>query len=86
MRGRVRPFLGPAPAGRTHRGLKPLAVVRAVVDARPSSSIPNVWNIWIIYPFMAWVLFIATNVAYVVVRKPISEDEIRQEMRRRSGT
>ncbi|MGZ4626250.1 MAG: hypothetical protein ACXV3S_08185 [Kineosporiaceae bacterium] len=50
-----------------------------------SSSIPNVWNIWIIDPFMAWVFFIAVNVAYVVVRKPISEDEIRREMRR-SGT
>ncbi|HVN12053.1 MAG TPA: 2TM domain-containing protein [Kineosporiaceae bacterium] len=50
-----------------------------------SSSIPNVWNIWIIYPFLAWVLYVAVNVAYVVGRKPISEDEIRREMRRGSG-
>jgi hypothetical protein len=47
-----------------------------------SSSIPNVWNIWIIYPFLAWVVLTAAAAWDVYVRKPITEREIRREIDR----
>jgi H+/Cl- antiporter ClcA len=50
-----------------------------------SSGIPNVWNYWIIYPAIAWVLLTAANAWWVFGRKPISEDQIKHEMERQAG-
>jgi len=51
-----------------------------------SSGIPNVWNIWIIYPFMAWVLLTAASAWFVYGRRPISESEIKREIERQAGS
>jgi 2TM domain len=50
-----------------------------------SSSIPNVWNIWIIYPLIAFVVFTAAHAWLVYGHKPISEAEIKREMDRQAG-
>jgi len=50
-----------------------------------SSGIPNVWNSWIIYPAIAWVLLTATDAWRVFGRKPISEAEIKHEMERQAS-
>ncbi len=50
-----------------------------------SSSIPNTWNDWIIYPVIAWVLFLAADALLVFRNKPISETEIRREIERQAG-
>ena len=50
-----------------------------------SSGIPNVWNYWIIYPLIAWVLLTAANAWWVFGRKPISEAEINREIGRQAG-
>lgn len=50
-----------------------------------SSGIPNVWNYWIIYPAIVWVLATAADAWWVFGHKPISEDQIQQEMDRQSG-
>jgi len=50
-----------------------------------SSSIPNVWNDWIIYPAIAWVLYLATHALLVFRSKPISEAEIKREIERQAG-
>jgi hypothetical protein len=50
-----------------------------------SSGIQNVWNYWIIYPFIAWVLLTAAGGLHVYLRKPISESQIRHEIERQSG-
>ena len=50
-----------------------------------SSSIPNVWNDWIIYPAIAWVLFLAADALHVFRNKPISENEIKREIERQAG-
>jgi len=50
-----------------------------------SSGIPNVWNYWIIYPLIAWVLLTAANAWWVFGRKPISEAEIKHEIGRQAG-
>ena len=50
-----------------------------------SSGIPNVWNYWIIYPLIAWVLGTAASAWYVFGRTPISEDQIKHEMKRQAG-
>jgi hypothetical protein len=50
-----------------------------------SSSIPNVWNNWIIYPAIAWVLFLAAGALLVFRNKPISESEIEREIERQAG-
>ena len=50
-----------------------------------SSGIPNVWNIWIIYPFLAWVLLTAASAWFVYGRRPISESEIKREIVRQAG-
>jgi hypothetical protein len=47
-----------------------------------SSGIADVWNIWIIYPFIAWVLLTAAGAWFTYGRKPISESEIRREIER----
>ena len=51
-----------------------------------SSGIPNVWNYWIIYPFIAWVVFTAAGGLFVYLRKPISERQIRHEIERQGRT
>ena len=40
------------------------------------------WNYWIIYPFIAWVLLTAAGGLSVYLRKPISESQIRREIER----
>ena len=50
-----------------------------------SSGIHDVWNIWIIYPFGAWVLLTAASAWWVFRSKPISESEIEREMERQAG-
>jgi len=50
-----------------------------------SSGIPNVWNYWIMYPAIVWVLAIAADAWRVFGHKPISEDQIKREMERQAG-
>ena len=50
-----------------------------------SSSIPNTWNIWIIYPLMAWMVAVGAHAWYVYGHKPISEAEIKREIDRQAG-
>ena len=45
-----------------------------------SSGIPNVWNYWIIYPAIAWVLITAADAWLVFGRRPVSEAEIQREI------
>jgi hypothetical protein len=49
-----------------------------------SSGIPNVWNIWIIYPAMAWLFLTAVGGLIAYLRKPISESQIRREIERQN--
>ena len=51
-----------------------------------SSGIHDVWNGWIIYPAIAF-LFITAVRAWLVFgpTKPVSEEDIEQEMRRQAG-
>jgi 2TM domain-containing protein len=50
-----------------------------------SSGIPDVWNYWIIYPAIAWVLAIAADAWWVFGHKPVSEDQIKHEMERQAS-
>jgi 2TM domain-containing protein len=50
-----------------------------------SSSIPNVWNYWIIYPALVWVLAMAADAWFVYGHKPVSESEIQREIERQAG-
>jgi len=50
-----------------------------------SSGIHDVWNYWIIYPLVAWVLLTAADAWLVYGHKPISESEIKHEMERQAG-
>ena len=50
-----------------------------------SSSIPHVWNIWIIYPVAGLGVFLAIDAWNTFGRKPISESEIRHEIDRLTG-
>jgi hypothetical protein len=50
-----------------------------------SSSIYHVWNMWIIYPLVAWGLYLVGRGLSVYARGPISENEIKREMDRQSG-
>ena len=50
-----------------------------------SSGIPNVWNYWIIYPAIAWVLLTAGDAWWVFGRRPISESQIKREIDRQAG-
>jgi 2TM domain len=47
-----------------------------------SSSIPHVWNDWIIWPWMAWAFVMAVRAYTVFFHRPASEAEIRREMNR----
>ena len=49
-----------------------------------SSGIPNVWNIWIIYPAIAWAFLTAAFGLGVYLRKPISESQIKREIERQA--
>ena len=50
-----------------------------------SSSIPNVWNDWIIYPAIAWVVLVAGDALLVFRSRPVSEAEIKREIERQAG-
>ena len=50
-----------------------------------SSGIPDVWNYWIIYPAIAWVLITAADAWFVYRHKPVSESEIQREIERQTG-
>ena len=50
-----------------------------------SSSIPHVWNDWIVYPLIAIGMGVAIDAWNTYRRKPISENEIRREMDRLAG-
>jgi len=47
-----------------------------------SSSIPHVWNIWIIYPVLSISLILGLDAWFTYFRKPISEREIQREIDR----
>ncbi len=47
-----------------------------------SSSIPHVWNIWIIYPVLGLGVVTAIDAWNTYGKKPISDSEIRREMDR----
>ena len=49
-----------------------------------SSGIHDVWNIWIIYPAIAWAFLTAALGLDVYLRKPISESKIQREIERQS--
>jgi H+/Cl- antiporter ClcA len=51
-----------------------------------SSGIHDVWNFWIIYPLIAWVLIMSARGWSVYAHKPISESEINREIERQAGT
>jgi hypothetical protein len=50
-----------------------------------SSGLHDVWNFWIVYPLGAWVLVLAAHAWFAYGNKPVSEDEIRREMKRQAG-
>jgi hypothetical protein len=47
-----------------------------------SSSIPHVWNIWIIYPVISISLIVGLDACFTYLRKPISERAIQREIDR----
>jgi hypothetical protein len=49
-----------------------------------SSGIHDVWNIWIIYPAIAWVFLTAAFGLDVYLRKPMSESQIKHEIERQA--
>lgn len=49
-----------------------------------SSGIHDVWNDWIIYPIIGWVLILAARGWSVYGHKPISEREIQEEIDRQA--
>jgi hypothetical protein len=76
-------------------GLLILAVIWAITEYHnaggwpaqgfsQSSSIPNVWNIWIIYPAIAWAFLTSAFGLDVYLRRPISESQIKREMERQA--
>lgn len=50
-----------------------------------SSAIPHVWNIWIVYPIIGWLIIIGGLAWSVYGDKPISEHEIAEEIKRQSS-
>jgi H+/Cl- antiporter ClcA len=50
-----------------------------------SSGIHDVWNFWIIYPLIAWVLLTAGHAWFIYGRRPISESEVNREIERQAG-
>jgi 2TM domain len=49
-----------------------------------SSGIHDVWNVWIIYPAIAWAFLTTAFGLDVYLRKPISESKIQREIERQS--
>ena len=49
-----------------------------------SSGIHDVWNIWIIYPAIAWAFLTAAFGLSIYLRRPISESQIKREIERQS--
>jgi uncharacterized membrane protein YcjF (UPF0283 family) len=47
-----------------------------------SSGIHDVWNIWIIYPAIAWAFLTAVFGLDVYLRRPVTEAQIKREMER----
>ncbi|MFI5035761.1 MAG: hypothetical protein ACHQFZ_06110 [Acidimicrobiales bacterium] len=50
-----------------------------------SSSIHDVWNLWIIYPVGGWLLILSSRAWYVLGGRPISEREIQRELTRQAA-
>jgi hypothetical protein len=50
-----------------------------------SSSIPHVWNMWILYPLVGWVFYVGVRAWKTYLQKPISEREIKREIERQVG-
>jgi len=50
-----------------------------------SSGISHVWNFWIIYPAIVWVLLTAGDAWHVFGHRPISEADIKREIERQAG-
>jgi len=50
-----------------------------------SSGIHDVWNFWVIYPIIAWVLILGGRAVSVYGKGPVSESEIEREIERRRG-
>lgn len=51
-----------------------------------SSSIPHVWNMWILYPLIGWAFYVGVRAWKTYLQKPISEREIEREMERQAGS
>jgi hypothetical protein len=51
-----------------------------------SSGIRDVWNIWIIYPAIAWAFFAVAAGLVVYLRRPVSESQVKREMERQART
>ena len=49
-----------------------------------SSGIPNVWNLWIAYPLIVWVLILVGRGWSVYGARPVSEEEIQREIERQA--
>ena len=47
-----------------------------------SSGIHDVWNIWIIYPAIAWAFLTTAFGLDVYLRKPVTGSQIKREMER----
>jgi hypothetical protein len=50
-----------------------------------SSGIPHTWNMWIVYPFVAYLMYLAPCSRRYVGRRPISEGEIEHEMHQQAS-
>ena len=50
-----------------------------------SSGIHDVWNFWIIYPIIGWVLIMGGRAWSVYGRNEISESEVDDEIQRQAG-
>jgi 2TM domain len=50
-----------------------------------SSGIHDVWNYWIIYPLVAWVVLLGAGAWSVYGHRPVSEAEIDREIERQTG-
>lgn len=46
-----------------------------------SSGIANVWNYWIIYPIIGWLIIVAARAWSIYGNKPISDSEIEREIK-----
>ncbi|HEY5694440.1 MAG TPA: 2TM domain-containing protein [Gaiellaceae bacterium] len=51
-----------------------------------SSSIPHVWNIWIVYPVLGLALLLGLNAWSTFGRRPVTETEIKREIEKLTTT